>query len=79
MPISRNEARQMLQRMIFEDEPPQEWVQDVWGLSPTLGDSASKLLEAFDALLEFCSEEKLENYLITLYSEQMQDSHSDLN
>ena len=79
MPISRDEARQMLQRMIFEDEPPQEWVQDVWGLSPILGDSASKLLEAFEALIEFCSEEKLENYLITLYSEQMQEPNRDLN
>ncbi len=73
MSISRDEARQMLQRMIFNDEMPQEWVQDVWGLSPTLGDSASKLLEAFEALLEFCSEEKLENYLLTLYSEQMHE------
>lgn len=73
MPISKDEARQMLQRMIFGDEPPQEWVQDVWGLSPTLGESAAKLVEAFDALIECSSDEKLENYLISLYHEQLQD------
>ncbi|MEL6222338.1 MAG: hypothetical protein AAFR31_06835 [Cyanobacteria bacterium J06627_8] len=73
MSLSKDEARQMLQRMIFDDSPAQEWVQDVWGLSPMLGDSAAKLLEAFDALIECCSEEKLENYLLSLYSEQMSD------
>ena len=73
MSLSKDEARQMLQRMIFDDSPAQEWVQDVWGLSPMLGDSAAKLLEAFDALIECCSEEKLENYLLSLYGEQMSD------
>ncbi len=73
MPISKDEAQKMLQRIIFDDERPQEWVQDVWGLSPTLGDSAAKLLEAFEALIECSSEEKLENYLISLYQEQLQD------
>ncbi|MEM7773206.1 MAG: hypothetical protein AAGA75_05490 [Cyanobacteria bacterium P01_E01_bin.6] len=74
MSISKDEARRMLQRMIFDDSLPQEWVQDVWGLSPLLGDSAAKLLEAFDGLVECCSDEKLENYLLSLYSDQMQDT-----
>ncbi|ARV58741.1 hypothetical protein BZZ01_08895 [Nostocales cyanobacterium HT-58-2] len=72
MSISKTEAKQLLQRLIFEDAPPQEWVQDVWGLSPLLGDSAAKLLEAFDALVECCPEEKLENLLQSLYQESFE-------
>lgn len=67
MPISKTEAKQLLQRLVFEDANPQEWVQDVWGLSPMLGDSAAKLLEVFEALIESCPEEKLDNLLQTFY------------
>jgi hypothetical protein len=42
-------------------------VQDVWGLSPLLGDSAAKLLDAFELLIERCPEEELENLLQSLY------------
>lgn len=70
MSISKAEAKQLLERLIFEDTLPQDWVQDVWGLSPFLGDSAAKLLEAFDALIDCCPEEKLENLLQTLYQQQ---------
>ncbi|HAX79514.1 MAG TPA: hypothetical protein DCY88_27720 [Cyanobacteria bacterium UBA11372] len=72
MSISKLEAKQLLERMIFEDLLPEDWVQDVWGLSPVLGDSAAKLLEAFEILIECCSEEKLENILQSLYQEQME-------
>jgi hypothetical protein len=72
MPISKSEAKQLLERLIFEDEHPQDWIQDVWGLSPTLGDSAAKLLEAFDALIECCPEEKLENLLQSFYRDSLQ-------
>lgn len=72
MPISKTEAKQLLERLIFEDERPQEWVQDVWGLSPTLGDSAAKLLEAFEALIDCCPEEKLESLLQTFYKDSFQ-------
>ncbi|NJL10327.1 MAG: hypothetical protein HC908_09590 [Calothrix sp. SM1_7_51] len=71
MTIHKTEAKQLLERMIFEDTPPQEWVQDVWGLSPFLGDSAAKLLEAFEALIECCPEEKLENLLQSYYQEYL--------
>ncbi|MEC4816452.1 MAG: hypothetical protein SAK29_24770, partial [Scytonema sp. PMC 1069.18] len=37
MSFSKTEAKQLLQRLIFNDSHPQDWVQDVWGLSPTLG------------------------------------------
>lgn len=71
MSISKNEAKQLLERLIFADDPPQEWVQDVWGMSPTLGESAAKLLDAFNILIECCSEEKLENLLQSLYDENL--------
>ncbi|MEM7555530.1 MAG: hypothetical protein AAF378_15815 [Cyanobacteria bacterium P01_A01_bin.84] len=67
MPISKAEAKQLLTRMIFEDAVPQEWVQDVWGLSPMLGDSAAKLLDAFEALIEYTPESQLENLLKSLH------------
>ncbi|NET33376.1 MAG: hypothetical protein F6K19_15370 [Cyanothece sp. SIO1E1] len=71
MSISKPEAKQLLERMIFEEVQPQDWVQDVWGLSPMMGDSAAKLLEAFDALIECCPEEKLDNLLQGLYQNQL--------
>lgn len=72
MSISKEEAKQLLERLIFEEERPQDWVQDVWGMSPTLGESAAKLLEVFDALIECCPSEQLENLLQTLYQERLQ-------
>ncbi|MBD1838581.1 hypothetical protein H6F78_09430 [Coleofasciculus sp. FACHB-64] len=72
MPTSKTESKQLLERLIFEDERPKDWVQDVWGLSPTLGESAAKLLEVFEALIECCPEEKLENLLQTLYQDSLE-------
>lgn len=72
MSISRTEAKQLLERLIFEEERSQDWVQDVWGLSPTLGDSAAKLLQVFESLIEYCSEEQLENLLQTLYQDRLE-------
>lgn len=71
MSISKSEAKQLLERLIFENTSPQDWVEDVWGLSPLLGDSAAKLRDAFDALIECCPEEKLENLLQSLYQDQL--------
>jgi hypothetical protein len=70
MSISKIEAKQILERLIFDDTSSKEWVQDVWGLSPFLGDSAAKLLEAFEALIDCCPEEKLEN-LLQIYSQEL--------
>ena len=66
MALSKAESKQLLERMIFEETAPQDWVQDVWGLSPMHGDEAAKLLDGFDALVECCSEEKLENLVQSL-------------
>lgn len=71
MSISKLEAKQLLERMIFDDLRSQDWVQDVWGLSPVLGESAAKLLDAFEMLIECCPEEKLENLLQSLYQDEL--------
>ncbi len=72
MSVSKAEAQQLLERMIFESTDPQDWVQDVWGLSPLLGDSAAKLLDMFYALVDCCPDEHLDNLLKSLYREQLE-------
>ena len=69
MSISKQEAKQLLERLIFDSERPHDWVQDVWGLSPLLGENAAKLIEVFADLVECCPEEKLENLIQSYYSE----------
>ncbi len=71
MSVSKDEAKQLLERLIFVDDSPQEWVQDVWGMSPTLGESAARLVDVFEMLIECCSEEKLENLLQSIYQDQL--------
>jgi hypothetical protein len=77
MSISKQEAKQLLERLIFEDARPQDWVQDVWDLSPFLGDSAAKLLEVFEALIECCPQEQLENLLQTYYQDYIESSQNE--
>lgn len=72
MSISKAEAKQLLERMIFEDARPKDWVDDVWGLSPLLGDSAAKLLDAFEMLIECCPDENLDNLLQSLYRDRLE-------
>jgi hypothetical protein len=70
MALAKDEAKRLLERLIFGDERPTDWVQDVWDMSPTLGETAAKFVEAFDGLIDCCSEEKLENFLHGLYQDQ---------
>lgn len=56
-PRPKAEAMKSLQYLIFDDEKPDDWVQDVWGMSSMLGDTAAKLLEAFEAMAERCPDE----------------------
>ena len=70
MTISKTEAKQLLERIIFEETSPQDWVEDVWGLSAVHGEISAKLLEAFETLIEVCPEEKLDNFLQTLLTEK---------
>jgi hypothetical protein len=72
MAISKTEAKQLLERMIFDTTAPQDWVQDVWGISPLMGDSAAKLLEAFYLLIDCCPDEQLDNLVKGLYREQLE-------
>lgn len=69
MSLSKHEARRLLERLVFVDDRPQDWAQDVWDLSPTVGETAARLLEVFEALIECCPEEKLDNLLQSFYRE----------
>jgi hypothetical protein len=71
MAISKPEAKQLLERLVFDQTRPTDWVQDVWALSPFLGETAAKLVEVFEALVDCTSEEKLDNLLQSLYDDQM--------
>jgi hypothetical protein len=73
MALSHQEARQILLRMVFPDGSADDWVQDVWGLSPTLGETAARLVDVMEALTGSLSDEKLENLVQSLYQDQMND------
>jgi hypothetical protein len=85
MSLDRVELKQLLSRMVFDETLPEDWVQDVWGLSPMLGDSAAKLWQMLEMLMENCSDEMLEQFLQSLYSSQYFESqdtdphHADRN
>ncbi|MDJ0843527.1 hypothetical protein [Crocosphaera sp.] len=71
MTLSKTEAKQLLERMIFEETHPQDWVEDIWTLSAVHGENASKLLEAFYALIEICPEDELKDFLQSLLQEKL--------
>ena len=73
MTISKTEAKQLLERMIFEETDPQDWVEDVWGLSAVHREISAKLLDAFYACIAACPEEKLDNFLQSLLAEKFHD------
>lgn len=72
MSISKTEAKQLLERMIFDTTAPKDWVDDVWALSPIMGDSAAKLLDAFYTLIDCCPDDRLDNLLKGLYRDQLE-------
>ncbi|NEQ32968.1 MAG: hypothetical protein F6K04_18545 [Leptolyngbya sp. SIO4C5] len=71
MPLSKPEAKQLIERLIFDETAAREWVQDVWDLNPLMGERAAKLIDVFEMLVDCCSEEQLENLLQSLYREQV--------
>jgi hypothetical protein len=73
MSRSRAEAKELLERLIFDDERPQDWVEDVWGMSPTLGETAAKLLDVFDVLITSCPEAELNDVLQTFDAELLEN------
>ena len=73
MSLAHSKAKQLLERLIFDEDKPQDWTQDVWDMSPTLGETAAKLTEVFDALVDCCPAENIEDLLKSIYAEQMND------
>ncbi|MGD1905097.1 MAG: hypothetical protein ACFB0C_03785 [Leptolyngbyaceae cyanobacterium] len=73
MALSNEDTRQLLNRLVFGDSSPEDWVQDVWALSPTLGETAARLVDAFEAVNDCNSPEKLENFVQGLYKAQLED------
>ena len=72
MSVSKTEAKQLLERMIFDTVAPKDWVDDVWALSPMMGDSAAKLLEAFYMVVDCCPDEQIDNLVKSLYREHLE-------
>jgi len=68
MTVSSKTAKKLLYDFMFESENAQEWVEDVWGLSPFLGQSAANAAEVLGALLEVCSERQLNEIISSLYA-----------
>lgn len=73
MSLSQHETKQLLERLVFTDSTPEEWVQDIWALSPTLGETAARLVDVLNGLMDCTPEEKLENLLQGFYREQLED------
>ena len=69
MTVSRKTAQKLLYDFMFENEGAQTWVEDVWGLSPFLGQSAANAAEVLGALMEACSEEQINEVLAALYKD----------
>ena len=73
MPLSSDETKQLLERLVFTDGTAEDWVQDVWALSPTLGETAARLVDILDGLLDCAPEERLEALLQSFYREQLEE------
>ena len=69
--ISKEEAKHLLERMIFEEMQPSDWAQDVWDLNPIHGECAGRILEAFSALIDISTPERLEAYIHSLYQDKL--------
>lgn len=68
MTVSSKTAKKLLYDFMFENETAQEWVEDVWGLSPFLGQSAANAAEVLGLLIETCSERQLNAIVSSLHS-----------
>ena len=68
MTVSSKTAKKLLYDFMFESEGAKEWVEDVWSLSPFLGQGAANAAEVLGALLETCSERQLNAVVASLYA-----------
>ncbi len=73
MPLSQEETKQLLERLVFTDGTAEDWVQDVWSLSPTLGETAARLIDVFNGLMDCTPDDKLETLLQNFYREQLEE------
>lgn len=71
MELSKSELRELLERIVFDDTAPQEWLEDVWALNPTTGETAGKLLEAFECLIMLCPDGQLEGLVKQMYQQKL--------
>lgn len=67
MTLSKEQAKSLLEDLIFTGDKASDWVQDVWALSPTLAESAASLVDVLDILLAAMSEAQIEGMLRQLY------------
>jgi hypothetical protein len=68
MTVSSKTAKKLLYDFMFESEGAQEWVEDVWSLSPFLGQGAANAAEVLGVLIETCSERQLNAVVASLYA-----------
>ena len=71
MALSHAEAKSLLERLIFDADKPQDWSQDVWDMSPMLGETAAKVVEVLNDVIECCPAEQLEDLLKSYYAETL--------
>ncbi len=67
MTLSKSDAKTLLNSLIFTGDRPDDWIQDVWSLSPTLGQSAASLVDVFEMLVDSLSEEQLHIFVEQIY------------
>lgn len=68
MTVSRRTAKKLLYDFMFESDRAQTWVEDVWSLSPFLGQGAANAAEVLGALVDTCSERQLNAVVASLYA-----------
>lgn len=67
MTLSKEQAKSLLEDLIFTGDRASDWVQDVWALSPTLAESGASLVDLLDLLLAAMNEAQIETVLRQLY------------
>lgn len=68
MTVSSKTAKKLLFDFMFESDSAKDWVEDVWGLSPFLGQGAANAAEVLGVLMDVCSEEQLNEIVASLYT-----------
>ncbi|MGB3236741.1 MAG: hypothetical protein WBB29_00500 [Geitlerinemataceae cyanobacterium] len=67
MDITQEQTKELLIDLIFTGDRPGDWVQDVWDLSPILGESAASLVDVFDLVLGILNDTQRQELLQKIY------------